>query len=184
MFKRFRMDVARWIIPQQVAELSQVTFGKTVKLLFWHPPLQAVMWFRIASWFRQKHLPFGGLIQLMLYFVYGLEITVGAEYGGGLYIAHPIGSVLAAHSMGENCTVIANVTIGMRNEWAFPRIGNNVFLGAGSRVLGDIVIGDDSVIGANAVVINNIPRGATVVGIPGKVIRISGKRIVNEDGVD
>ncbi len=172
MFRKFKMDVARWIVPQQVADISQVTFGRTLKLLFWHPPLQALMWFRFASWCRAKHIPLGGLIQLLIYYFYGLEILVGADYGGGLYIAHPIGMVVAAEKMGENCSFISNVTIGMRNEWKFPVLGNNVFIGAGARVLGGIVVGDDSVIGANAVVIDDVPCGATVVGIPGKVIKI------------
>jgi serine O-acetyltransferase len=176
MGQKFKMDVARWVVPQQIADLSQVTFARTLKLLFWHPPLQALMWFRFASWCRGKHIPLGGLIQLLIYYVYGLEILVGADYGGGLYIAHPIGMVVAAEKIGENCSIIANVTIGMRNEWKFPILGNNVFIGAGARVLGGIVLGDDCVIGANAVVINDVPCGATVVGIPGKVVKIKGQQ--------
>lgn len=72
--------------------------------------------------------------------------------------------------IGRNCSVIANVTIGMRNEWVFPEIGNDVFIGAGARVLGGITLGDQAVIGANAVVIHDVPAGATAVGIPAKVV--------------
>lgn len=103
------------------------------------------------------------------------EISVGAKIGGGLYIAHPIGTVIAAEEIGENCSIIASVTIGMRNKWAFPRIGNNVFIGAGARVLGEIKVGDNAIIGANAVVISDVPAGATAVGIPAKVVRLANK---------
>ena len=94
-----------------------------------------------------------------------------ANIGGGLYIAHPSGTVISVEEMGNNCSIIASVTIGMRNEWSFPRIGDNVFIGAGARVLGSIDVGDEAVIGANAVVINDVPAGATVVGIPARIVR-------------
>ncbi len=177
MKNRFKMDAARWVIPQQVADLSQITPAVMLKLLWKHLPLQAMFWFRFGSWCRAKHIPVGGLIQKLIYLVYGLEIPIGADYGGGLYIAHPVGTVVAAKAMGENCTIIASVTIGMRNEWDFPVLGNNVFIGAGARVLGGIRVGNDSIIGANAVVIDEVPDGATVVGIPARVTRIYGKRV-------
>lgn len=171
------MDAARWIVPQQVASLSQVTFGKVLKLLWKHPPLQAVLWFRFGSWCRQKRIPLGGIIQNLIFFVYGFEIPVGADYGGGLYVAHPVGTVIGAKTMGENCTIISSVTIGMRNEWAFPVIGSNVFIGAGARVLGGIQVEDNVIIGANAVVIDDVPAGATVVGIPARITRIYGQPV-------
>ncbi len=177
MWQRFKMDAARWVIPQQVADLSQMKFGLIVKLLFNNLSLQAMLWFRLGCWFRKRHIPLGGIIQKLILIVYGLEIPVGTDYGGGLYIAHPVGTVVAAKSMGENCSIIASVTLGMRNEWVFPVIGNRVFIGAGARVLGGITVGDDAIIGANAVVIDDVPPGATVVGIPAKVIRIYGKKV-------
>ncbi|RMD75375.1 MAG: serine acetyltransferase, partial [Chloroflexi bacterium] len=64
--------------------------------------------------------------------------------------------------------------IGMRNEWAFPIIGDEVFIGAGARVLGGITVGDRARIGANAVVTRDVPSGATVVGIPARVVKIDG----------
>jgi serine O-acetyltransferase len=79
--------------------------------------------------------------------------------------------------MGENVSIIAAVTLGLRNEHAFPVIGDRVFIGAGARVLGGIAIGDDAVIGANAVVIEDIPAGATAVGVPARIIKTAGPRI-------
>ena len=179
--KLFKQDVQRWIIPEQIADPSWVTWSGTIRLLFRNMPLRAMLWFRFGSWCAQKRIPLAGFVQRILYRWFGLEIKPGANIGGGLYIAHPIGTVIFVESMGENCTVIAGVTIGLRGTYKFPRIGNNVFIGAGARVLGDIEIGDDAVIGANAVVISDIPAGGTAVGIPAKVIRIYGKK-VNEQG--
>lgn len=175
--KLFKQDVQRWIAPEKISDPELVTFLLTLKLLFRHMPLRAMLWFRFGSWLKYKHIPFfPGFIQRTLYRWYGLEISPGANIGGGLYIAHPIGTVISVDRMGENCSIIAAVTIGMRNNHNFPRIGDNVFVGAGARVLGDIEIHDDAVIGANAVVINDVPAGGTAVGIPAKVIHIYGEK--------
>lgn len=172
MITRFRQDVQRWIVPQQIANPHDVTLMTTLRLLWRHMPLRAMLWYRFGSWCKGNGIPFfPGFVQRFLYRFFGLEIFVGANIGGGLYIAHPSGTVIAVESMGENCSIIASVTIGMRNEWAFPRIGNHVFIGAGARVLGNIDVGDGAVVGANAVVIDDVPAGVTVVGIPARVIR-------------
>ncbi len=172
MWKLFKQDVQRWIVPQQIADPAEVTLLTTVKLLFRHMPLRAIFWFRFGSWCRQQHIPFTtGFITRLLYRRFGLEISPGADIGGGLYIAHPVGTVISAQRMGVNCSIISNVTIGMRNEWAFPEVGDNVFIGAGARVLGGIKVGNDAVIGANAVVIKDVPVGVTVVGVPAKIVQ-------------
>ncbi len=183
MFKKmFKQDVQRWIIPQQISDPSLVTYFRTARLLFYLMPLRAMLWFRFGSWCYHKHIPFmTGFTQRILYRWFGLEISPGADIGGGLYIAHPIGTVISVKRMGQNCTIIAGVTIGMRNSHEFPRIGDNVFIGAGARILGNIEIGDDAVIGANAVVIHDVPAGGTAVGIPAKIIRIYGEKINTQE---
>jgi serine O-acetyltransferase len=142
--------------------------------LFWkYLPLQAMFFYRIGAWAHRKKIRgLPSLLQKFVAIIYGLELSTTQDLGGGLYIPHPFGTTISVRKMGKNCTVIGSVTIGMRNERAFPIIGDNVFMGAGARVLGDIVVGEDAVIGANAVVIEDVPPGATVVGVPGKVIRI------------
>jgi serine O-acetyltransferase len=167
----FKQDAGRWPVPSRVADPAQITPGALLKLLVKHMPLRAMLWFRFGSWCKQKGLPFlPGSIQRRIYRRYGLEIKPGADIGGGLYIAHPVGTVIMVNRIGRNCSIIASVTIGMRNEYAFPDIGDEVFIGAGARVLGPIRVGDGASIGANAVVIKDVRPGATVVGIPAREV--------------
>jgi serine O-acetyltransferase len=180
MFELFRQDVQRWIVPQQVADPSQVTLVRTLRLLWTHMPLRAMLWFRFGSWCKRKGIPIlPGAVQRYIYRYFGLEISPGADIGGGLYIAHPVGTVIAVRRMGRNCSIIAAVTLGMRNKWEFPQIGDDVFIGAGARVLGPVRVGHGARIGANAVVIDDVPEGATAVGIPARV-----KSALPENGRD
>jgi serine O-acetyltransferase len=184
MWKMFKQDVRRWIVPQQVSPPEFVTLRTTLRLLLWHMGLRAMFWYRFGEWCVQKRIPLAnGIIMRKIFKTYGLDISPGDNIEGGLYIAHPVGCVIKPKKIGKNCTIIASVTIGMRNEWAFPRIGDNVFIGAGARILGDITIGDGAVIGANAVVIKDVPAGATVVGIPARVVRIFGKPVGGENKI-
>jgi len=178
MYKLFLEDARRWVAPGQFNPAASISIRTLLALLYRHMPLRAMAWFRFGSWCKRKHIPFlPGYIQRRIYSRYGLEISAGADIGGGLYIAHPIGTVISVKRMGRNCSIIAAVTIGMRNEWKFPEIGDEVFIGAGARVLGGIKIGNHAVIGANAVVIHDVAEGLTVVGIPAKAIMSNGVRV-------
>ncbi len=170
MWARFKQDALRWVVPGQVAHPAALTWPLLIKLLIRHVPLRAMAWYRLGAWCKANQIPLlTGLLQRHLFFRFGLEI--GGEIEGGLYIAHASGTVINVEHMGENCSVIASVTIGMRNEWVFPVIGNHVFIGAGARILGGLTIGDHAKIGANAVVMHDIPAQATAVGVPARVIK-------------
>lgn len=112
-----------------------------------------------------------GYVQRRLLRVHGLELAPSTPVGGGLYIAHPVGCVLHAASIGDDVTVIGQVTLGTRGDGRWPVIGDGVFVGVGARILGGITVGSGAVIGANAVVIADVPAGATAVGIPASVRR-------------
>ncbi len=177
MWELLIQDAQRWVDPEKIVDASYVTRKLTRQLMRRHMGLRAMFWFRFGQWGRQSGIPgMIGTTMRILYKGYGLEISPKIPVGGGLYIAHTVGTVIHARSIGRNLSVISAVTVGLRNEHIFPTLGNDVFIGAGARVLGDIYVGDDAVIGANAVVIKDVPAGATVVGIPAKVIHINGQK--------
>ena len=169
VWELFRMDVARWVTPGSIVDSSTITLKQILILLYRHMGLRAALALRIGSWMRHRGIPGGpSFMHRLIYRRYGLDILIRAPIGGGLYIAHPAGVTLAPERMGENCSVIAAVTVGLRNEFAFPRLGDRVFLGAGARVLGGIELGDDVKVGANAVVLKDVEPGLSVVGIPAR----------------
>lgn len=171
MFETFRQDAQRWVVPGDIAPISEITAERMLRLLYRHVALRATLWFRIGSWFQQRGWPgLPSLIQRHLYHAYGLDIVIGSEIGGGFYVAHPVGTVVAVDRIGRNCSIVASVTLGLRNENAFPDIGDDVFIGAGARILGGVRIGNGARIGANAVVITDVPAGATAVGVPARIL--------------
>ncbi|MGD0811312.1 MAG: serine acetyltransferase [Acidimicrobiales bacterium] len=92
------------------------------------------------------------------------------EIGPGLVITHGFNTILNAERIGRNCWAHHEVTLGWNYGSGCPTIGDDVFIGAGAKVLGKIVIGDGARIGANAVVVHDVPPGATAVGVPARVI--------------
>ncbi len=165
------MDAARWVRPQEIADPAEVTSRSILRLLYHFPSLRAIAWYRLGSWTKDIRLPgVSGYIQRRLLHRFGLEMVPGASVGGGLYIAHPVGTTLVAEEIGVNVTVIGSVTLGRRNDLTWPRIGDRVFIGAGARILGGIRVGSDAVIGANAVVVHDVGDADTVVGIPARSV--------------
>jgi serine O-acetyltransferase len=103
--------------------------------------------------------------------VTGADIPVNCVLGGGLLLPHPNGIVIhPGATVGVNCLIFQQVTIGAGGRAGLPRIGGHVDIGAGAKILGGIVIGDHARIGANAVVLDDVPAGATAVGIPARLV--------------
>jgi serine O-acetyltransferase len=92
------------------------------------------------------------------------------DIGPGLVITHGFNTILNAERIGRNCWAHHEVTLGWNYGSGCPTIGDDVFIGAGAKVLGKIVVGDGARIGANAVVVHDVPAGATAVGVPARVI--------------
>jgi serine O-acetyltransferase len=167
---KFLMDAARWVRPEEVAEISELTPTLVAKLLYRYLPLRAMAWYRFACYVKRRRIPMApGVIQRRLLRTYGLEMVPGKLVGGGLYIAHPVGCTLVADSIGSNVSVISSVTFGVRNG-AWPRISDRVYVGAGARIIGGITVGEGALIGANAVVVKDVDDGSTVVGVPGRPV--------------
>lgn len=102
------------------------------------------------------------------------DIGLEASLGSGLMLPHPNGVIIHedAH-IGEDCMIMQQVTIGMIDEGEVPTIGNRVYIGAGAKVIGKLVVGDGARIGANAVVISDVPPYSTAVGVPARIVERS-----------
>ncbi|MBW8829805.1 MAG: serine acetyltransferase [Burkholderiales bacterium] len=103
----------------------------------------------------------------------GADIGIDAKFGSNLRLPHPVGVVIHHEAiLGDDCMLMQQVTIGMVEDHCVPRIGSRVYVGAGAKILGQVIIGDDVRIGANAVVLSDVPAGATAVGIPARIIQV------------
>lgn len=152
-----------------------------VDVLLTYSGLHAIISHRIAHRLHKLRIPFlPRLISQISRFITGIEIHPGAEIGRGLFIDHGMGVVIGETSIiGDNVTMFQGVTLGGTGKERgkrHPTIGNNVVIGAGGKILGNITVGDNVHIGANAVVIRTTPPGSTVVGVPGRIARKEGRR--------
>jgi len=133
-----------------------------------------IVWiYRISHFLYQKgYLRLARFVAAMNLILFGIEIGVHVKIGGGFRVHHPVGIVLGAQMIGENFNVFAGAGCGGASpeNREQPIIGNNIFLYAGAKVLGDITIGDNVVIGANAVVLQSVPANSMAVGVPARVL--------------
>lgn len=137
---------------------------------------------RIAHFFYENKLMFlARLVSQMSRHLTGIEIHPGAQIGRRFVIDHGMGIVIGETTViGDDVLLYQGVTLGgsgSEKGKRHPTLGNNIMVGAGAKVLGSFTVGDGAVIAANAVVLKAVPAGATVVGVPGRVARINGKRV-------
>lgn len=153
--------------------------------VFTYPGIHAIFWHRIAHWLWNNNLlSLARVLSYMNRFITGIEIHPGAAIGKGFFIDHGMGVVIGETAeIGENCLLYHGVTLGgvsLEKKKRHPTLGNNVVIACGAKVLGAITIGDNAKIGANAVVLKDIPPDSTVVGIPGRVVVQNGKKVETE----
>ena len=153
-----------------------------IEVLLCYPGLQAIALHRIAHSLNQLKLPFiPRFISHIARFLTGIEIHPGATIGSGLFIDHGMGVVIGETAiLGDDCLIYQGVTLGGTGKETgkrHPTLGDNVVVGAGAKVLGNIEIGSDVRIGAGSVVLKDVPSHCTVVGIPGRVVYRSGARV-------
>ncbi len=153
-----------------------------LEVLLTYSGLHAMVFYRSAHILLRMGIPFfpRWLSQMGRFFT-GIEIHPGAQIGEGFFIDHGMGVVIGETTMiGDNVLLYQGVTLGGTGKERgkrHPTIGNNVVMGAGAKVLGNITIGDNSYIGSNAVVIKDVPPNSTVVGVPGRITKQEGKKI-------
>ncbi len=151
-----------------------------IEVVFLYPGLHAIVFYRIAHILRQLHIPLAPrFISQVGRFLTGIEIHPGARIGRSFFIDHGMGVVIGETTIvGDTVTLYQGVTLGGTGKERgkrHPTLGNNIVVGAGAKVLGNVTIGDNVKIGANAVVISDVPANATVVGVPGRIARHEGK---------
>ncbi len=137
--------------------------------------VHAVIWHRVTHFLYNKKIYFlSRLISQWVRFFTGIEIHPGAKIGKNLFIDHGMGVVIGETAeIGDNCLIYHQVTLGGTGKdkgKRHPTIGNGVLLSTGCKVLGPIFVGDGAKVGANAVVVKDVPSNATAVGIPARNI--------------
>lgn len=153
-----------------------------IEVVLLYSGVHAIVFHRIARLILKAHIPFfPRLLSQCARFLTGIEIHPGASIGDGLFIDHGMGVVIGETSIvGNNVTLYQGVTLGGTGKEKgkrHPNIGDNVVIGTGAKILGNITIGENSYIGANAVVLKDVPANSTVVGVPGRITRQDGKKL-------
>lgn len=151
-----------------------------LQILLTYPIIKVMFWYRIAHFFHSKKRYF--LSSLIMYRVRkktGIEIHPGAVIGKNLFIDHGMGVVIGETSViGDNCIIYQGAVLGGTGKEQgkrHPTIKNNVMIGAGAIILGNIVIGENVKIGANAVVLGDVPPNSTIVGVKGRLVKLPQK---------
>ena len=146
-----------------------------IEVIFCYPGYHAVLFYRCANalWSRNFYL-LGRFISNLGKILTGIEIHPGATIGRRLFIDHGNGVVIGETSeIGDDVTLYQGVTLGgtsLEKGKRHPTLGDNVIVGSGAQVLGPLTVGSGARIGANAVVLKNVSKGATMVGIPAKIV--------------
>ncbi len=146
----------------------------TWEVILCYPGLHALWFYRVSHWLWVRgHYLLGRWLSQFGRFLTGIEIHPGAKIGRGLVIDHGMATVIGETAeIGEEVTLYHNVTLGgvsLKKEKRHPTIEDHVVVGAGAQILGPIVIGAGSRIGANAVVVKEVPPDSVVIGVPGRI---------------
>jgi serine O-acetyltransferase len=149
-----------------------------------HPAVWSLIWYRVGHWIYKEHCP--ALIRWPMRVIYPvvykfleaflqMRLDPSAEIGEGLYIGHSGGVHLHPDVViGRNCNLTHHVTIGTSamGRGGVPRLGDDVYVGTGATIIGKIRVGSGAKIAANTLVMSNVPAGATVMGVPGRIMMV------------
>lgn len=182
MFKNLREDI-RSIKERDPAARS------SFEVLLLYSGLHAVIYYRIAHWlFLHKKFILARWVSQHAKFKTGIEIHPGAKIGKGLFIDHGTGVVIGETTeIGDYCTLYQGVTLGGTGKdkgKRHPTLGNNVMVGAGAKILGPFKVGDNAKVGANALVLSEVPPNSTAVGVPARIVKLNGERVKRTSDLD
>jgi serine O-acetyltransferase len=166
-------DVKRWVEILDWSSQSDLVY--LLHLLKEAPEFRNLYYFRL---FQGNFAP--RLLMFIFKIIYqpspSLFLDTSCRIGSGFFIQHGFSTIIMA-DLGDNCWVNQQVTIGYKDKTGRPKIGNNVRITAGAKILGNIIIGDNVTVGANAVVVKNVPDNCTVVGVPAYIVQRDGIRV-------
>ncbi|MBX3728278.1 MAG: serine O-acetyltransferase [Candidatus Sumerlaeia bacterium] len=160
-----------------------------IEVVLTYPGFHAIFLHRINHTVYRLGIPI--LPRLMAHltrWLTGIEIHPAARIGAGLFIDHGMGVVIGETAIiGRNCTLFHQVTLGGTGKQTgkrHPTLEDNVVVGAGAKVLGNITLGQGCYVGANSVVLTDVPPTCTVVGIPGRIVRAGGEKVTHAKALD
>lgn len=170
-FKNYQLildDIIYWLACYHES-IKVVQYHHLVKLCAHYPAFRNVLYFRLKK--------VATFLNILLPKQNEPIICSGGKIGGGLFFCHGFSTIVVVKSMGKNCWINQQVTIGANSQYGYPTIGNDVHIFAGALVIGDITIGNNVVIGAGTVVTKSVPDNCTVVGNPARIIRRNGVKV-------
>lgn len=159
----------------QIALARDPASRNFLEVIFCYPGFHAIILHRIANgfWFYRLFL-IGRIISHFNRWITGIEIHPGAKIGKGFFIDHGMGVVIGETAeIGDNCTIYQGVTLGglsLKKEKRHPTLDHNIVVGAGAKILGPVSIGSNCKIGAGSVVLEDVPKNSTVIGVPGRIV--------------
>lgn len=174
MFRLVRSDIARMRALSGAASPASIL---AVPIALVNPRLCPAVLIRLAGWLLRCRLGvFAKLVAFINLVLFGIEVSPRIEIGAGLFLPHTSGTVIGAARIGRNVTIFQGVTLGAKElDMSFvpesrPLIEDDVIIGAGAKILGGVRIGTGARVGANAVVVTDVPDGALAVGVPAKIV--------------
>lgn len=168
MFKAINREISA-VMERDPAARSRL------EVFLCYPGFHAILYHRMSHWlWRKKWKLLARFISSIARLLTGIEIHPGAKIGTSFFIDHGMGVVIGeTATIGDNVTIYHGVTLGgvsLEREIRHPQIGNNVIIGSGAQLLGPINVGDNARVGSNAVVVKDVPEGATMVGVPARAV--------------
>lgn len=182
MFRQLKEDIASVRMRDPAAK-------STAEILFLYPGLKAIRSHRCAYWLYNHKMKFlARWISQRCSRKTGIEIHPAAKIGKRFFIDHGTGVVIGETTViGDDVILYQGVTLGGTGKETgkrHPTLGNNIMVGTGAKILGSVTIGDNTKIAAGAVVLHDIPPDSTAVGVPARVVRVSGERIDDLDQIN
>lgn len=166
-------DIERWVELLKQPAVSPLSCR--LRLLSKFPEFRSLYYFRLSKGNLAARVPVW-ILKRIYSGCPTLFIDQSCTIGSGLFLQHAFSTIIMA-DLGENCWINQQVTIGYRDRTSRPRIGNNVRITAGAKIIGGVTIGDDVTVGANAVVVKNVPAHCVVVGVPAYIVRRNGLKV-------